>query len=109
MSVGQRIKELRQSLGYSGQEFADLLGIHVSSIYRYEETNLKEKRDLPLSVAIRIAKRLGISLDWLAGLSNEMYRKKNTGFTLDSLSEEGRKEVLRYAEFIKEKESGNAR
>ena len=38
-----------------------------------------------------------------------MYHKKNTGFTLDSLSEEGRKEVLRYAEFIKEKESGNAR
>jgi transcriptional regulator with XRE-family HTH domain len=108
MSVGQRIKELRQSLGYSGQEFADLLGIHISSMYRYEETNLKEKRDIPLSVAIAIAEKLGISLDWLAGLSDEMYRKK-TDTALDGLSEEGRKEVLRYAEFIKGKEGGNAR
>ena len=106
MSVGRRIKELRQSLGYSGQEFADLLGIHISSMYRYEETNLKEKRDLSLSVAIKIAERFGISLDWLAGLSDEMYRKK-TDTALDGLSEESRKEVLRYAEFIKEKESGN--
>jgi len=34
-------------------------------------------------------------------------RAKNKG--IKTISEEGKKEVLRYAEFIKEKESGNAR
>lgn len=109
MTIGKRIKELRESLGYSAPDFAKLLGIHKSSMYRYEESNINEKRDLPISVAILIAERFNISLDWLAGLSEEKYRSaKQTQdkliSTIESISTEGREEILTFATYIKAKE-----
>lgn len=56
-SYRNRLKELRESLGYSVDEFAKIIGVHRSSIYRYEGTNEAEPRDMPISLAIQIAEK----------------------------------------------------
>jgi DNA-binding XRE family transcriptional regulator len=110
MTTGQKIKEFRESLGYTVDEFAKLLGIHRSSVYRYEETNFKEKRDIPLSVAVMICEKFNLSLDWLAGLSDTMYRNKENkqseiGELYESLSQGGKNEVITFTTYIKTKEN----
>ena len=44
-----RLRELRKSLGYSVDEFARLLGIHRSSLYRYEADNMSDMSTLVLN------------------------------------------------------------
>lgn len=107
-SVGERIKELRESVGYSVDEFAKLLGVHRSTVYRYE--GWSESRDLPITVAITIAEKFGVSLEWLAGTSDKKYRADSgLNEVIDSLSDEGKKAVMEYAMFIKAKEDNDGK
>lgn len=69
--IHERFKQVRISKGYSVDDFAKLLDIHRSSIYRYEGTNQKEQRDIPFDVAIKISQKFNISLEWLAGLTDK--------------------------------------
>lgn len=105
-SVGERIRELRLSLDMSVDEFASAIGVHRSSIYRYEDTN----RDLPISIAIKIAEKFNISLDWLAGVSDVRERntapKNQINSILDTLSPQGQTEVIKYASYVKSNEEG---
>jgi len=104
--TGERIRELRLSLGYSPDAFAQLLGIGRSSLYRYE--NSEGIKGLPMSAAIILSEKFGVSLDWLAGTSDEKYRVKYSFDTVyDSLSEEGKKQVFDYAMYVKSKEERN--
>lgn len=107
-TVGERIKELRvEILHMSVDEFARMLDLHRTTVYRYEEKG----RDMPISVAIKIAETFNISLDWLAGLSDVMERntaaKKQIAQIVDTLSPQGQAEVLNYAMYIKSKEGNN--
>jgi predicted transcriptional regulator len=103
-TTGDRLKELRESLDYSVDEFAKMLGISRSSLYRYEGSN--EPRDLPITLAIAISENFNVSLDWLAGTSDEKFRiKSSLEEVLASLSEAGKKTVLEYAMFVKAKEN----
>lgn len=105
--VMERMKEVRESLGYSVDEFAKILGVHRSSIYRYEGTNESESRDVPISVAITISQKFGISLDWLAGTSNIKYINQNPNKLTEiyeSLSDEGKNELFNFAMYLKTKE-----
>lgn len=107
-TIGERIREFRESLGLSVDEFARALEVHRSSMYRYEESNVKEIREIPISVAIKIAKQYNLSLDWLAGLSDVKYRNtNNVDETYNSLSPDGQKEVLVFVNYIKAKENTN--
>lgn len=105
-TTNERIKELRISLGYTVDEFAKILGIHRSSVYRYEGENEKESREIPMSIAILISQKFNISLDWLGGLSDA----KHPGQSADklseiynSLSEQAKKELYTYANYLKTK------
>ncbi|HQD77176.1 MAG TPA: helix-turn-helix transcriptional regulator, partial [Bacillota bacterium] len=51
-TVSKRLKELRESAGYSPAEFALMFGISRSSVYRYEGGNVKESREIPISLAL---------------------------------------------------------
>lgn len=104
---GNRLKELRESLDYSVDEFAKLLEVHRSSIYRYEGGNELEQRDVPISLAIKISQKFNISLDWLAGNSNTMYINQTSSKlteVYESLSESGKNELFNYATYLQEKE-----
>jgi len=106
-ATNDRIKELRLQLGYPVDEFARMLGIHRSSVYRYEGENEKEARDVPISIAILISKKFNVSLDWLAGVSNSMYLDQSSNELTElyeTLSEENKKELFSYARYLKAKQ-----
>lgn len=102
-TTNERIKELRILSGHSVDEFAKILGVHRSSVYRYEGDNEKEARDVPISIAILISNRFNVSLDWLAGISDTMYLEQTTNKLTeiyDALSEGNKKELFNYAKYL---------
>lgn len=106
-----RLKELIESLDMSAEEFAKVFGINRSSVYRYMGANKKETRPLPLPLAIRIAEKYNVSLDWLVGKEEtERYRDNTINALVEiysNLSEEGKKELFSFAMYVRGKENGN--
>lgn len=75
MTLGERIKHMRRQLGYSQQQLADLACISQMQISRYEQDAA-----MPTSeVIVNMARALGVSTDWLLGVSDAI--------GLDGLSE----------------------
>lgn len=66
MIDGKRLRELRESLGYSRREIAQKIGIAESQIVRYEIG----ENDASGDVLSRLAKMLGVSADYLLGLTD---------------------------------------
>ena len=60
-AMANRIKERRKSLGYTQEQFAELLGISTSSYTRIENTFQRPKLD----TVINIAKYLKTTLDYI--------------------------------------------
>lgn len=67
-----RIRDLREDNDLTQKEVADKLFIQ-REVYRRYETGARE---IPLNIAILIAKLYNVSLDYLAGLSDEKERKE---------------------------------
>ena len=63
----KRLSELREDSDFTQQQIADILQIHKITYHNYETG----KRELPLNVAILLAKHYNVSLDYLAGLSDK--------------------------------------
>lgn len=106
-TTNERIKELRIILGYSVDEFARHLGVHRSSVYRYEGENEKESRDVPISIAILISNKFNVSLDWLAGISDTMYLEQSSNKLTEiyeALAENNKKELFNYARYLLSKQ-----
>jgi len=106
-----RLKELIDSLNLSAEEFAKIFGIHMSSVYRYTGANKKETRPIPMELALEIAKKYNVSLDWLMGNSGtEKYRDNTTNALVEiysDLSDEGKKELFSFAMYVRGKEKSN--
>lgn len=62
-----RIKDLREDTGLTQKQAAEMLHMHKTTYTRYETG----ERELPFNIAILIAKQYGVSLDYLAGLTNK--------------------------------------
>lgn len=67
VSFGDKIKTLRSARKMSITEAAYKLGINKGSLSRYENNSVEPS----LSMAGRMAKLYGVSLDWLAGIDTE--------------------------------------
>ena len=63
----RRIRDLREDADLSQRQLAKELGMYKTTYANYE----RGEREIPLNVAIRLAKYHGVSLDYLAGLTNE--------------------------------------
>ncbi len=63
----QRIRDLREDADLTQAEIAEILHMHKTTYVRYESG----EREIPLNIAILLAKHYGVSLDYLAGLSNK--------------------------------------
>ena len=75
----QRIRDLREDNDRTQKEIADFLGISQTQYHLYESG----KRELPFHMAIELAKRYDVSLDYIAGLTND-----KRGLTRSELSAE---------------------
>lgn len=64
----QRIRDLREDFDLSQQEIADILNMHRTTYVRYESG----EREIPLNIAILLANYYDVSLDYLAGRTNQM-------------------------------------
>ena len=62
----QRIRDLREDADLSQRELSDLLHMHKTTYARYESG----EREIPLNIAINLAKFYKVSLDYLAGLED---------------------------------------
>jgi transcriptional regulator with XRE-family HTH domain len=82
---GKRLAKVRESRGLTQQELADLAQMSKSQLGRYE-TN---KSDPSADAISRIAKALGISSDYLLGLSDSP-TAQSSGFTPEETTFMGR-------------------
>lgn len=69
MLFGERLAQVRKKNKVSQEALAEKLGVHAPIIGRYERNDVKPS----VEVAAKIAEALGVSLDYLTGLSeNEL-------------------------------------
>ena len=67
MSFGSRLLQVRKKKGISQEELAGHLGTKGPAIGRYERDEMKPSID----VATKMAKVVGVSLNWLVGNTDE--------------------------------------
>jgi ribosome-binding protein aMBF1 (putative translation factor) len=70
-TFGRRLRHLREQRDWSMQELAERSGIPYETIYRVERGTHQEPR---ISVAVQLARTLGISLDVLGGVYEDSER-----------------------------------
>ena len=70
----KRIRDLREDADLTQAQVAEILHMHKTTYVRYESG----ERELPFNIALLLAKQYGVSLDYLAGLTNQKrpYRGK---------------------------------
>ena len=66
MAKYKRLSDLREDVDLTQEKLAEILNMHKTTYTRYEQG----ERELPFNIAIRIAEFYKVSLDYLAGLSN---------------------------------------
>jgi len=99
-----RIKQLREEHGLTLDEFAKIFNTHRPTIWRYE----KGERQPTINFVKMVADYFDVSLDWLAG--NSDIREKGINASeltriFNSLSDGGKKEIFRYAQYIQKTDS----
>ncbi|MCL2695973.1 MAG: helix-turn-helix domain-containing protein [Clostridiales bacterium] len=63
----KRIRDLREDADLSQRQIAEILHMHKTTYARYETG----EREIPLNIAILIARFHKVSLDYLAGLTDK--------------------------------------
>lgn len=79
MSFSKRLAAIRKEKGFSQGELADKVGSTAITIGRYERDEVKP----PLEVAAKMANVLGVSLDYLAGISDLLIEQNTLDRILD--------------------------
>lgn len=67
MPYYRRLRDLREDNDLTQTQLAEKLNMHKTTYTNYEQG----KRDLPLAVAVKIARFYNVSLDYLAGLTDK--------------------------------------
>lgn len=65
--VGERLKELRMSIGYSQMQLAKMFEIGQASVFRYERAQVS----VPFPVLIKYADFFDVSLDYIFGRTDK--------------------------------------
>lgn len=76
MTLGERIKRLRERRGWNQRELARRAQVDHAWIYRLENG---ERHNISLDAAKRLATALGVSLDVLAGMHEALERDEEEG------------------------------
>ncbi len=71
MNFGERMKILREKHGYTQQFVADYLKTTQSYYAQYENN----RRQIPFERMVELARLYNVSLDYMAGFTNDIKRK----------------------------------
>ena len=66
MAYYRRLKDLREDKDLIQDELIKILGMHKTTYTNYEQG----KREIPFEIAIKIAEFYNVSLDYIAGLTD---------------------------------------
>ena len=66
MALYSRLRDLREDKDLTQTELVEILGMHKTTYTNYEQG----KREIPFSLAIRLAKFYNVSLEYIAGIIN---------------------------------------
>ena len=93
MLFGDRLILARKKRKVSQDELAKKLGVHAPIIGRYERNEVKPS----IEVAANIAQALGVSLDYLTGISDQELDKEMLDLIneLQALKEDDQKHILK--------------
>lgn len=103
MEVYQRLKDLREDSDLTQLEAAKIAFLSKNTYIRYE----KGETSIPLEIALRYAKYYKVSLDYIAGVTNN---KEGTGFIkkdIDSRKDKCEKAIKKILQAVKEIEEIN--
>ena len=92
-----RIKNLRKQAGLNQEKFGKQFKVAGPSIARYEIG----RRIVPLDLAMRIAEKYGVTLEWITGETKEDNDDLIT--LISTLSNEQKKEAVRYINYLIER------
>lgn len=67
MTFNQRARDLREDMGMTQEELATAIGVSRETVNRYEN----DKFDMKFTYAIALAKLYNVSLDYIAGFTDE--------------------------------------
>jgi len=83
MSFGSIMSQLRKENGLSRDELAKMIGTSGAIIGRYERDDMKPS----IEIAVKIANALNISLDYLVGNSNLIFKDKKVIQRIENIIE----------------------
>lgn len=95
----KRLKKLREDHGLSTRALGEIVGTSNATISRYETG----RRDPDLVLVHNIAKYFGVTIEYLCGEDIEL-NKKQLIEMFDKLSEESKKDAIKYITYLYEKE-----
>lgn len=81
MSGYQRIRDLREDADKTQKQVADDMYMHLTQYRRYENG----ESELPLSFAVSLSKYYNVSIDYIAGLTNEKITVNTNDITISDL------------------------
>lgn len=95
----QRLKKLRTENGLSTRALGEIIGTSNATISRYETG----RRDPDLLLVNKIANYFGVTIDYLCGedVNNDI---DNLISIFNKLSDDSKKEAIKYATYLYEKE-----
>ena len=95
----ERLKKLRDQHNLSTRALGDAVGTSNATISRYETG----KRDPDLMLVYNIAKYFGVTIEYLCGEDISL-DKENLNSIYSKLSDESKKEAVKYITYLYEKE-----
>jgi transcriptional regulator with XRE-family HTH domain len=113
MTLGQKIRELRQNRGMSQEQLAEISEIKQATVSRVETGQV---RDVKGEVLYKLAKAIGVTVGYLAG---EVHSMKETDIfrsnpdarflirQYEKFSAAGKRHLLEYARFLGRLEKKN--
>ncbi len=84
MSVGKRIKELREKLGMSQVDFADKINVSKQTLYKYENDIIT---NIPSDKIEMVAKLCHVTPAYIMGWENELETSPNEYYLDDTAAE----------------------
>lgn len=107
MSIGEKLKELREKNGKTQLDISKFLGVTYQTIYKYE----KDIAVPPADAIVKLAEYFNVSTDYLLGRTNipnidepvAIAASTKNGIDLSEVDDEDKEAIMRFIEMAKNK------